>query len=270
MMRISLIDESAARGTTPLHEASPKAKVASFVMVLTAVVTVQNALVILAVALLLAALALRWRMPAAPMLALAAYPGVFAAVFAFASAPDPLTAAAVVLKAVTAASAAVLLVFSTPYPQVFAPLQRLSPPLVGDAMLMTYRSLFLLARRFAGLVTAIRLRSGISAGHPLRAARATARALGPLLLYSFDLAQRDYDVMRLRGYERRLRAYMPPGESPALDAAVLLAGAAVLAAAVAFRVWWRALNPYSWIPPLAGLLLVGWSLVGRRKEPRWI
>jgi energy-coupling factor transporter transmembrane protein EcfT len=227
----------------------------------------QNLLVVLGLTLTLAALAVGNRLPLRAVFGLAAYPAVFAVVFAFAAAPDPLTGALFVAKAVTAALAAVVLVFTTPYPQVFAPLQRIVPSVVGDAMLMTYRSLFLLGDRFDHLRTAIRLRSGLSRGHPVMAARATVAALGGLLLYSFDLSQREYDVMRVRGYETRLVATLPPALRPAFDAALLAAAATLLAIATAFRLAGAALTPYSWLPFAAGLAVllvtVSWRSIRR-------
>ncbi len=154
----------------------------------------------------------------------------------------------IVLKAVSAALAAVLIVLTTPYPQVFAPVQRVVPGVVGDALLMTYRATFLLLDKFGNLLRSMRLRAGIAGAHPVRGARLTTRALGGLLLYSFDLSQHDYDIMRLRGYERRLRADLPKSLSPATDAVLILFSALLLTTSVLWRVAWQTLNPYSWLP----------------------
>lgn len=266
-MDISVVDRSATLGDSPLHRASPVTKLVAFGCVLTAVVVNANVLVLAGVALVVASAVVAWRLPGRPIAALAAYPAFFALVFALASAPDALTGALVVTKAVTAALAAIVLVFTTPYPQVFAPLQRVVPGVVGDAMLMTYRSFFLLAEKFGHLLTAVRLRSGFSRREAVRAGRATAQALGGLLLYSFDLAQRDYDVMRLRGYEGRLRARLPRSTSRVRDAALVLAAAALFAIAVLWRVAWLALNPLSWLVPLLGLAVLGVALVYRWRSP---
>lgn len=266
-MRIAAIDESATGGRSWLHRASPKTKLAAFALVLAAVVVSWNLLVVLGVALALAAVAESARLPRRDVYALAFYPGLFALVFAFAAAPDVLTGALFVSKAVTAALAAVILVFTTPYPQVFAPIQAVTPTLVGDALLLTYRSLFLLLEKFLELTRAVRLRSGLSGRQPLQAARATTRSLGGLLVYSLDLAQRDYDVMRLRGYEGRLRALLPRAASPAADALLLAAAAGVLAVSALWRLDWETLNPYSWLATLGGLgALIAATLV-RVLEP---
>ena len=266
-MDVRSIDLSATSGRSRLHGAKAVTKLIAFGLVLAGVVVQQNVLIIGALALLLAALAVGSGLPLRAVFGLAAYPGVFAVVFAFAAAPDVLTGALFVSRAVTAALAAVVLVFVTPYPQLFAPLQRVLPEIVGDAMLMTYRSLFLLGDKFEHLRLAVRLRSGLSHGHPVRAARASVSALGSLVLYALDLSQREYDVLRLRGYEGGLRVSQPPAKSPAFDAALLAAAGALLALALVFRLAGASLTPYSWLPAAAAALVLiatsAWRLVFR-------
>jgi energy-coupling factor transporter transmembrane protein EcfT len=198
---------------------------------------------------------------------LASYPALFAVVFALASAPNALTGSVIVLKAVCAGLLAVTLVMTTPYPQIFAPVQRIVPEIVGDALLMTYRTTFLLLDKFASLLRAVRLRAGVRGTHPLRTARATTQALGGLLLYSFDLAQRDYDILRLRGYSGHLRAHLPRSRSRMGDVALLVFAGALLATSIAFRVGAGALNPFSWLLlfPAAASIVV--AAITRRRTP---
>jgi energy-coupling factor transporter transmembrane protein EcfT len=219
------IDRSATSDLGWLHRVSPVAKLVAFALVLGAAIVSWNALVVLSLALSLAAVAISSRINLKLTFTLAAYPAFFAGVFAFASAPNALTGAVIVLKAVCAGLAAVIVVMTTPYPQVFAPIQRIVPGIVGDALLMTYRTTFLLLGKFASLLRAVRLRAGLRGTHPVRTARATTQALGGLLLYSFDLAQRDYDILRLRGYAGRLRVNTPGSADRRVDAALLLAAA---------------------------------------------
>jgi cobalt/nickel transport system permease protein len=262
---VTAVDRSAVLGDTLLHRAAPTSKLVATGLLLGAVVTVRDPLVAAGLALSLTGAAAAVRLPLRKMLPLALYPALFALVFAFAAAPGPVTGALVVLKAVTAALVVVTLMFSTPYPQVFAPLQRVVPAIVGDALLMTYRSLFILADKFDDLLRAVRLRSDISARQPIRAARATVRALGGLLLYSFDLSQREYDILRVRGYEGGLRARARTSTEPAADTAAIVYAAIVLAVALAFRAFPAGLGGYSWLVTVAGALdLATGLLIGRR------
>ncbi len=266
-MNLASIDSAATRGESWLHKAAPWAKLSAFALVLAAVIVNWNLLVLAAIGLLLAAVVASSRAPAGLAFSLALYPAIFAAIFAVSAAPDVITGAVIILKAVVAALAAVTMMLTTPYPQVFAPLQRLVPAIVGDALLMTYRSTFLLLGKFANLMTAMRLRAGVTAGRPLRTARSTARALAGTLLYSIDLAQRDHDIMRLRGYESRLRVTAVRSASVPVDVALVAVAAGVAAASTASRVWAETLNPYTWIAPAVGaLLLVAVITIGRKSR----
>lgn len=263
-MDVTAVDRSAVQGRSALHRADPAAKVAAAALVLAAIVVAADPLLVAGIALALTGAAAAFRLPLREMLPLAAYPALFALVFAFAAAPGPVTGALFVVKAVSAALSIVVLMFTTPYPQVFAPIQRVTPAIVGDVLLMTYRSLFILAEKFADLVRAVRLRAGVSARQPLRSARATTRALGGLLLYSFDLAQREYDILHVRGYQGRLRVTPQTSGSPATDTAALAFGAATLATSAAFRALPR-LAGLSWLVVASGLVaLAGGLIIGRR------
>lgn len=265
-MNLGTIDTSATSDGSWMHRLSPKTKLVAFAMTLAAVVITWNVLIVAALAIVLAAAVVSARLDPRLAFGLAAYPAVFALFFAIASAPDALTGAVIVLKAVSAALAAVIVVLTTPYPQVFAPVQRLVPEVVGDALLMTYRATFLLLEKFGNLLRSMRLRAGITGVHPIESARATTRALGGLMLYSFDLSQRDYDIMRLRGYSGRLRADLPKSASPSVDVATLAVASLLLVTSALWRIAWETLNPYSWLP-LAGALVLS-AVVAVRSRSR--
>ena len=263
-MDVTAVDRSAVLGHTLLHRAAPRSKLVAAGLLLAAVVTVNDPLVAAGLALSLVGAGAAVRLPLRHMLPLALYPALFAVVFAFAAAPGPATGALFVLKAVTAALAIITLMFSTPYPQVFAPVQRITPAIVGDALLMTYRSLFILAEKFSDLLRAVRLRSGISARQPVRAAQATTRALGGLLLYSLDLSQREYDILRLRGYEGGMRVRPHHSTDRSADVAALLYGALMLAVVLAFRTL-PSFSGYAWLVTVAGTIdLATGLMIGRR------
>lgn len=258
-MDITAIDRSALSVDSRLHGASAAAKLIALALVLLAVVASWNLLVLAALAVALIAALAAARLDLRLALGLAAYPALFAAVFAFASAPGPMAGAVIVLKAVVAALGAVTLVLSTPYPQIFAPVQRIMPGLAGDALLMTYRTFFLLAERFGDMLRAVRLRSGAPRGGTgvVRSARIVGSALGSLVLYAIELAERDYDVLYVRGYAGNLRAAPRERRSPADDALVICAALVLASTAVLWRIGWAALNPFSWLPLAIALVLLG-------------
>lgn len=264
-MHIGRIDESATRGDSWLHRVSPVSKLVAFALVLGAAISTWNALVVGSLALALVAIAASARLRGRLVLSLAGYPALFAAVFAFSAATSLLGGVTIVLKAVTAALAAVIVILTTPYPYVFAPIQRIVPAIVGDALLMTYRSLFLLLEKLGNLITASRLRAGLRAGHPVRSARATTRALGGLLIYSFDLSQRSYDIMRMRGYEGRLRVTLPASVDRRVDVALVTGALLLLGISLIWRLGWETLNPYSWVLPIVPVFAILATLLAKRR-----
>lgn len=268
-MDITHIDTSATQGTSALHRAVPAAKLMAGCLMLGAVVVSTNALVVTSLAMVMVAAAVALRLPLRPFLALAAYPGLFAVLFAFAASVDLMSGWLIVAKAVGAALVAVLLMFTTPYPQVFAPIQRVVPEVVGDVMLMTYRSLFLVFDKFATTLIAARLRAGVIGRNPVRSAGSILRSLGAVLLFSVDLSQRTHDVMHLRGYDGRLVVTPQASVSRVTDVAVVLAASCLSAAAILWRLWWPVLNPYSWVPFLASLAgLLGCALWAAIRKDR--
>ena len=264
-MDIGSIDRSATSGSGWLHDVGPQRKLVAFALLLASVVVTWNLFWIAAIALLLLALAISSCIDLKLTLILAAYPAVFSLIFAIASAPDAMTGTVIVLKAVCAGLAAVIVVLTTPYPQVFAPIQRIVPEVVGDALLMTYRSAFLLLGKFENVLRAVRLRAGLRGTHPVRTARATTQALGGVLVYSFDLAQRDYDIMRLRGYSGRLRVAPQIGSRGPAGWSLVAAATLCLAIGITLRFGAAQLNPYSWLLPLPALALLGVGGAVRRR-----
>jgi energy-coupling factor transporter transmembrane protein EcfT len=245
---ISLVDRAATTGVSALHRTAPAAKLAATALVLGAVIVSTNVLVVATIAMGLFSVVLGQRLKWLPLLVLSLYPGIFAALYAFAAWTGGLWASLIVFKAVTSALAVLLLMFTTPYPQVFAPIQRLMPAVIGDSLLMTYRSLFLLLEKFSHTLTAARLRAGVVGVNPIKSAATVTRSLGGVLLYSIDLSQRTHDIMHLRGYDGRLVVSPMPSASVGVDRFVVVLAAAVAAFALAWRIWFPVLNPYAWLP----------------------
>lgn len=202
---LGAIDRSATRTDGWMRRAPARFKLIGLVAVLATILGSSGIVVPLAVLATLTVVAVTTRVDLRIAMPLALYPAIFAMLFAFSSAAGLQTGAVMVARAVCAAFGAVLVVLTTPYPQVFAPIQRIVPGLVGDALLLTYRSLFLLLDQFARMSRAMRLRSGGDPRGIGARLRTAGTVLGNLLLYSMDLAQRSYDVMRVRGYSGRLR-----------------------------------------------------------------
>ncbi len=233
---LTRIDLIASAGRTPWHRASALAKLLLAAGLVMLAVFAPTLRLLLALHLLVWALVLTSRLPALLTLAAAGYPLAFSLLFVIArwdgTWRTPLT---LVARPLTASLAAVWLVGSTPYPDLFAPLARLLPRGVADGLFLTYRALFQLLARIERLWQALRLRGGASG--PLRRRLTVAgEGIGTLVLHGFERSQRLYAAMQLRGHNGRVCGCRHYAEWAREDALVALAG---LAAAAATAAWWE-------------------------------
>lgn len=245
-MDIAAIDYWANSRTSVIHRASPLGKGLAALAFVAAVVLATSPYLLLAVYLLLLAGVFATRLPAIRLVMIAAYPTLFALLFAVSRwNGDLVTPAVILLKALTAAQAMVILITTTPYPDIFAGLGKLMPRLLADGLFITYRSFFLLLREMGRMLKALRLRGGMQPGRPLQQLGNVSRALGSLLVRAIDLSERLYAVLRVRGYRGRLRTSDRWRRLSPSDALPMGAGLAALLLAVVARSWpglWLALN----------------------------
>jgi cobalt/nickel transport system ATP-binding protein len=134
----------------------------------------------------------------------------------------------------------VLLIATTPYPDVFAALGKLLPRLVADALFVTYRALFLLLEELGHALTVLRLRGGLRPDRPVASSRNVARTLGMLLVRSIDLSERLYQVLQVRGYRGRITA-TSRWRAVCREDVLPLAGATALLGVSLVAVLWPAL-----------------------------
>ncbi len=232
---LTQIDLIASAGRTPWHRASALAKLLLAAGLVLLAVFAPTLRLLLALHALVWMLVLTSRLPARLTLAAAAYPLAFSLLFVIARWDGTWrTPLALVARPLTAGLAAVWLVGSTPYPDLFAPLSRLLPRGVADGLFLTYRALFQLLARIERLWRALRLRGGASG--PLRRRLTVAgEGIGTLVLHGFERSQRLYAAMQLRGHNGRVCGCRHYAEWAREDALVALAG---LAAAAATAAWW--------------------------------
>lgn len=135
----------------------------------------------------------------------ALYPAIFS--FPFAVFQFSISAAAgltILLKAVTAAMVLLLLLFTTPYPEIFGILHRFLPRVLADGLFFTYRIFFILIKEIQNLLTHVRLRGGSAPYRLILNLKNIAAALGVLFIHSFDLSERMYHMLMIRGYTGRM------------------------------------------------------------------
>lgn len=255
-MDIAAIDHWANSGSSGLHRSSALAKGVAALGFVAAAVMASSPFLLAALYLLLAAGVFATRLPARKLFAIAAYPTLFALLFAASRWDGSLAAPAVILlKALTAAQAMVLLIATTPYTDLFAAVGRAMPGLLADGLFVTYRSFFVLLREMDRMVTAARLRGGLRPRRISSNLGVFSRALGTLLVRAVELSERLYAVLRVRGYRGRLMVGDRWRALSSHDVIPLSTGAAALTLAV-----FASLRPALWAS-VNGVVLVGAGLL---------
>jgi energy-coupling factor transporter transmembrane protein EcfT len=232
---LTRIDHFASTPRTPWHRASALAKLVLAGLLIGLAVVAPSPALLIALHLVAWTLALSAGLPSRLLVLAAGYPIVFAALFIAAHWDGTWrTPLLIALRPLTASLAAVWLIGTTPYPDVFAPLARVLPRATGDGLFLTYRALFELVARQGRLDRARRLRGG--AGAPWRRRLVGAgEGAGTLVLYAFERSRRLADAMTLRGRDGRIcgcRHWLDGGRADAL-----VAGVGVLLAGLALALW---------------------------------
>jgi len=179
----------------------------------------------------LCALILLARVPLGPALLLACYPVLFSSLFLLSRWDGTWQSPALLLlRSLTSSLSAVLLVATTPYPDLFAPIARVTPRILGDGLFLTYRAFFALLSRAERMWVALRLRGGLSGRGLPRDLRYAGEGLGQLVIHSYDRSQRLYAVMQIRGHSGRVCGCRHWAEFSAFDLLPVAFGLAALVA----------------------------------------
>lgn len=203
-MDVAFLDSLALNGTGVLYRCSPAAKMAMAILLVGAVVaTGQLSILALILAVNLALMYLN-RLPFRKMLPYTAYPAFFAMIFALSAGGLSLWTVLVLVKSVAAALSLLVLIGTTSFVDIFALLRRFLPKLLADGLFMTYRSFFIMVRAMANFYRSVSLKGGYSAASVTGNIRNMAQAIAVLFLKAWEMSERMYDVMALRGYSGRI------------------------------------------------------------------
>jgi len=228
---IARIDHFASAGRSVWHRASGLSKLCLAAAIIALAIGSPSLRLLVGLHAVVWGLALTSRVPARIVAVAVLYPVAFVVMFAVVSWDGSWrTPAMLALRPLTASLAAVWLVATTPYPDLFAPLSRVLPRALGDGLFLTYRALFDLIGRLERLWRAWRVRGGPRGARRLEA---VGEGIGTVVLYGFERSQRQYATMLLRGHSGRIcgcRHWAEPGRA---DLAVIAVALAVAALAVA-------------------------------------
>lgn len=200
-MDVAIIDYYANHGNSFLHKAKAQWKILFTALVIASIILTNDIYILLGIYLSLVTLAVWTKLPVSKIVAIAAYPAIFALIFAFAMWNGSWTRAAVImLKALSAALTMVLLIVTTPYPDVFNVIRPIMPRIISEGLFITYRCVFILLELTDELIKALKVRGGISRRKYLRNIRNFSYGIGLLLVKGFDFSEKFYGMMNVRGY----------------------------------------------------------------------
>lgn len=211
-MDIARIDYWAASGLSPLHRSSLLSKAIASASVIACVVLSRD-LAFLVCLYLFTVISVRLaKLPVLQVVGMSLFPALFSVLYAVSLAGAGwVLPAVVVMKAVTAATAMILLVSTTPHAEVIGLFGRVLPTVVRDGLFMTYRSFFILLELIGHLIKALRIRGGFKPRKVIRNARNISSGLGMTFVLAYEKSQRLYDVMYVRGYSGKLGTRKPLG-----------------------------------------------------------
>lgn len=241
-MRVAFarIDYWASSGHSVWHRSSAWSKLVLAAAVLAAALYSRSPAFLSALYLSLWGLVAWARLPLHRLWGFTLYPALFVLLFVVSRWDGTWSAPAVYfLRALTAGVTAIWLVGTTPYPDLFAPVSRVTPHLLGDALFLSYRAFFILIAKLVHLEAALRLRGGFARGGLGRALANLGQGLGTLVLFSVERSQRVYAAMWLRGHAGRICGCRHWASAQAFDAVPLAFAAAVAVAAVWVEGWAR-------------------------------
>jgi cobalt/nickel transport system permease protein len=235
-MDVSAIDYYANHGASFLHGARALSKIIFAGLVIASVVISGNFYILLAIYVSLLSLVIWTRLPVLKLVMIAAYPAIFALIFAAASWNGSWASAGViVLKALCAALAMVILIVTTPYPDVFSSIGPVLPGIITEGLFLTYRSLFILLELADNLVRGLRVRGGLTRGRYIKNVVNFSSGIGLLLIRGLDLSERFYGVLNVRGYSGRISGGERGEKTGANDFTALVIGALIFGAALLAR-----------------------------------
>lgn len=229
---LAIVDYWASSGRSAWHHASAAAKLILSAAVVAAAV-ISNSLPFLLTLYLGIWVLIAWaRLPVHRVIGLAIYPALFSVIFIISRWDGTwVTPLVYLLRALSAGLVMVWLVGTTPYPDLFAPISRIMPRLMGDALFLTYRAFFTLVDKLVHLWVALKLRGGFGRAGMMRELTNLGEGLGTLVLFSVERSQRVYAVMGLRGHSGRICGCRHWASTTPFDLVVLLLAGGVLAGA---------------------------------------
>lgn len=200
-MDVAIIDYYANHGKSFLHKAKAFWKIIFTAMIIASIIITNDFYLLLGIYIALVTIAVWTKLPVTKILTIAAYPAIFALIFALAMWNGSwLRAGVIMLKALSAALTMVILIVTTPYPDIFNVIRPIVPKIISEGLFVTYRSVFILLELTDDLIKGLKVRGGITRRKYINNVKNFSSGIGLLLVRGFDFSEKFYGVMNVRGY----------------------------------------------------------------------
>ncbi len=256
-MRLPSVDYLATSGSSWLHRASAADKVAMPIAGFGVTAVSSSPLPLFTGYVVLMAVAWSASLPVARIALATIFPVPMVGLYAFSHWQGEWSVVAVILaKGMVTVEASLLLMLTTPAPDLLAGPTRWLPAILGNSLVLTYRAVFTLWDRLASVRRAIQVRGGIrhrrgsdfpwdaSGTRMIRLPQIGGMIVGMAVIRAIDLSNTYEDALRLRGY----RGLMQPTRREATRrfpaGVVLWCGCALM------------------VGSAVGIRLLGWDMAG--------
>ena len=224
-MDVALIDYYANHGRSFMHRAGAFWKIVFAALVIASIILTNELYILLGIYIALVTIAVWTKLPVSRILTIAAYPAIFALIFAFALWNGSwIRVVVVMLKALSAALTMVLLIVTTPYPEIFGVIRPVLPKVIAEGMFVTYRSVFILLELTDELIKGLKVRGGLTHRKYISNIKNFASGIGLLLVRGIDFSEKFYGVMTVRGYGGKISGYRTQSSISLNDLIALVIG----------------------------------------------
>lgn len=235
-MDIAVVDYIANHGESFLHRITPFSKIIFVGLVISSFMFTNDLILLISIYLFLLSVVILIKLPFLRVVSAASYPAIFALLFVIASwNGNWIRGGVIIFKALSAALAMVLLIVSTPYPDIFASMRHLLPKIIVEGLFFTYRSLFILLELMTNLVNALRIRGGLTPKRYVRNILNFASGLSLLLVRGIELSERFYGVMNIRGYSGEISGWKRRSKITLNDVITIAVGVIILCVSVGIK-----------------------------------
>lgn len=196
------MDRLAVIGDSCLHRAAVGSKLLGCSILLVGLLLADRFAQLFLLLLPLLGLILWSGLPGGILLPVACYPAIFSLPFAMLRLREMGVQAAIIpLRSISAALVLMLLLASTPYPQLICALSRFLPAGLANGLLLIYRLFFLMVDSLERLFSNMRLRGAFTWRNLPVSILVTLRALGLVFVQTIAAGESMQQVLELRGYQ---------------------------------------------------------------------